>query len=266
MGEVSLRRPMLAFTSSGRPGGPRVVLLHGWPLDASIWSDVAAPLASGGVHLLCPDLPGLGSSPSLDPDGWTVEAYADAVAAFLGAFGPGRSAVAGHSFGGYVALALAERHPDLLSGLGLVASRTVADTEAGRRGRLETIEKVRSGGARVLLPDLARKLLAPSPPAPLLERATSAIARARPDGVIAGLAAMAARPDRTAVLESFHGPVLVLHGSDDQLIPEQEAAQPKASRTVVREILSGVGHMPMWEDPAAAAHAILRWARASQNE
>jgi len=72
---------------------------------------------------------------------------------------------------------------------------------------------------------------------------------------------MAARPDRTEVLESYPGPVLILHGREDQLIPEREAARPKASSAVVREILPAAGHMPMWENPDATARAIVRWAR-----
>ncbi len=253
---------LLAFDSSGRRENPRVALLHGWPLDRAIWSEVVRPLSSAGLHVLCPDLPGFGDSPSTEPDRWTVEAYGDEVAAFLMRFGPEPAALAGHSFGGYVALALADRHPELVAALGLVASRTLADSEAGRKGRQETIAKVRAQGSRALLPDLARKLLAPSAPQPLVDRATRMIERARPDGVIAGLAAMAARPDRTAVLESFPGHALVLHGNEDQLIPEREAADPKGFRAIVREILPGIGHMPMWEAPQATIQAILRWARA----
>ncbi|HLE54550.1 MAG TPA: alpha/beta hydrolase [Thermoplasmata archaeon] len=254
---------MLAFTSAGPTREPRVVLLHGWPLDSSIWSEVVRHLADGGLHVLCPDLPGFGSSPPVDAGRATVEAYADDVAAFLQHFGDRRVALAGHSFGGYVALAFAERHPDLLAGLGLVSSRTIADSEAARKGRHETIDKVRTQGSRALLPDLARKLLAPSAPQPLVDRATRILERTRPEGIIAGLAAMAARPNRTEVLESYLGPVLVVHGREDQLIPEREAASPKASRAVVREILPAAGHMPMWEDPHATAQAILRWARAA---
>lgn len=254
---------MLAFDSVGRGGDPRIVLLHGWPLDRTIWSEVARSIADRGFLVICPDLSGLGESPSEASDHWTVEAYADSVAVFLTAFGPEPAAVAGHSFGGYVALALAEGHADVVAGLGLVASRTLPDSEAGRKGRLETSARVRLQGSRALLPDLARKLLGPSAPQDLLDRATRMIERARPDGVIAGLSAMASRPDRTAVFESFSRPLLVLHGIEDQLIPEQEAASPKRSDgVVVREILSKVGHMPMWEAPQATAQAVVRWAQA----
>src|SRR3990170_8024048 len=109
-------------------------------------------LTRAGARILTPDLPGFGGSPPIDPERSNVEAYADDVAAFLRAFGEDRVSVAGHSYGGYVALALAERHPGLLSGLGLIASRTIADSEAARKGRQDTIDKVRAQGTAALLP------------------------------------------------------------------------------------------------------------------
>ena len=187
---------MLDHEAYGGHADPVVVLLHGWPLERGIWSEVAPRVASAGFRVLCPDLPGFGRSPSLDAARWTVEAYADEVASFLEAQGSGPAAVAGHSFGGYVGLALADRAPDRLSGLGLVASRTAADTEAGRAGRRATIEKVRASGAAALLPDLAEKLLAPGAAAGLRTRAADLIGAGPPGAGLAGPTPMAARPAR----------------------------------------------------------------------
>jgi len=250
---------MLAFDTVGRGEGPFVVLLHGWPLDRSIWREVAPRVAEAGFRVLVPDLPGFGSRPPLPPASSTVEAFADEVAAFLEAHARGPTAVAGHSFGGYVALALAERDPDRVAGLGLIASRTFADSEAARRGRHEAIEKVRAQGTAALLPGLAEKLLAPTAPSGLRERAAATVARAHPGAVVAGLAAMARRPDRTRVLEGFEGPVLVVHGAQDALIPISEAPAPSGPHRTVR-VLPGAGHMPMWESIGPTADAIVAWA------
>ena len=254
---------MLAHDAYGRGDGPAVVLLHGWPLNRAIWSEVAARVASAGFRVLCPDLPGFGGSPPLEPARWSVEAFADEVALFLETHAPGPIAVAGHSFGGYVALALADRGPRRLAGLGLVSSRTTADTEAAREGRRATAARVRAEGSAALLPDLAERLLAPAADPALRERAASVVRASAPEAVVAGLAAMAARPDRTGILARLGRPLLVLHGSADQLIPVTESARPlRPAFPVTRVVLAGVGHMPMWEDPARVSGAVAAWAQA----
>ena len=251
---------VLAFDSIGHEKDSVVVLIHGWPLNRSIWSGVAARIAAAGSRVLAPDLPGFGDSPSIGLGRATVEAYADEVAKFIGAFKARRVAVAGHSFGGYVALALAEKRPDAVAALGLIASRTAADSETARRGRHDTIEKVRAAGTKALLPGLAEKLVGARAALEWRPQATLMIERARPDGVIAALAAMAARPDRTAVFNSFAGPRLVIHGTEDGLIPVSEAARIAPSPPDVGRILDGIGHLPMWEAPEATADAVISWA------
>ena len=223
-------RPMLAHDAAGRGDGPVIVLVHGWPLNRTIWSEVTPRLVASGLRVLAPDLPGFGESPPLPGPSPRVEGYAAELATFLEAVGPRQAAVAGHSFGGYVALALAEMRPDLIGGLGLIASRTGADNDTVRRGRLETIEKVRAGGTKVLLPGLAEKLVGAGGAVAWRPRASRIIEQVRAESVIAGLTAMAARPDRTAVFEKFSGPRLVVHGTADALIPVAEAAQPSTGR------------------------------------
>jgi len=255
------RGTLLAFDDFGRRDRPAVVLVHGWPLDRSIWSEVAPRLASAGFRVLAPDLPGFGESQTLDTKNPTVEGFADAIASFMKRHVPRPAALVGHSFGGYVALAMAERTLRPLSGLGLVSSRAIADSEAARKGREETIGKVRAQGTAALLPGLAQRLLGPTAPASWKDEAAGVISRAKPDAVIAALRAMASRPDRSDALESFKGPLLILHGDADALIPITEISKP--SRHVMLRILPDVGHMPMWEAPESTAAALNEWARAA---
>jgi pimeloyl-ACP methyl ester carboxylesterase len=252
---------VLAFDSTGHGKDLVVVLIHGWPLNRSIWSVVAPRVAAAGFRVLAPDLPGFGDSPPIDFGRATVEAYADEVATFIEPFKARTLAVAGHSFGGYVALALAERRPNAVAGLGLIASRTAADGETARRGRHDTIEKVRLAGTKALLPGLAEKLVGPRGAVEWRPRAAQMIERARPDGVMAALAAMASRPDRTGVFNAFAGPRLVVHGTEDGLIPVSEAARIGPNPLDVRVILDGIGHMPMWEAAEATADAVISWAK-----
>lgn len=191
-----------------------------------------------------------------------MEVFAESVAEFIRASSRGPVALAGHSFGGYVGLALMDLRPDLLAGIGLVSSRMIADSEATRLGRHEAIAKVRAQGTAALLPGLEEKLLGPRADARLRERASRLVARASVDGVVAGLAAMARRPDRTKSFEAFPRPALVVHGTEDALIPLPEAVTATGPGRTIR-ILLNVGHMPMWEAPRETADAVRAWAKAS---
>jgi 3-oxoadipate enol-lactonase len=94
-----------------------VVLLHSLALDATIWADFARRL-DPGLTVIAPDLPGHGRQPAGDPT--SVESMADGVAALLRNLGVRDVALVGMSLGGSVAQAVAIRHPDLVSRLGLI--------------------------------------------------------------------------------------------------------------------------------------------------
>src|SRR5699024_3019782 len=137
----------LALRRHGPADGLPLVLLHAFPLDSRMWDDVAGHLT--GMPVLTLDAPASGSSaPAVGQP--TLEAYADAVAATLAEVGVDRAVVAGLSMGGYTALALAERHPALLAGIGLLDTKSTADDRQARDGRLATAERAEEVGAEVV--------------------------------------------------------------------------------------------------------------------
>src|SRR2546422_11303762 len=93
---------VLAFDSTGYGKDSVVVLLHGWPLNRSIWSGVAARIAAAGSRGLAPDLPGIGDSPSIQLGPATARAYADDEAKFIRPFKARPVRVGGYSVGGRV--------------------------------------------------------------------------------------------------------------------------------------------------------------------
>ena len=142
--------PQVHTVRRGAPGRLPLVLLHGFPLDHRMWLDVVDLLA-GDPTVLAVDLPGFGASPS-GPDVAqalgaapepSLDVVADGVAAALRAEGVDRAVVAGLSLGGYVAMALVERHPDLVAGLGLVDTKSTADTDEARERREDVPRRVK---------------------------------------------------------------------------------------------------------------------------
>ncbi len=99
------------------PGaGAPVVALHGVTSTAMSFVGVAEELR-GACPLLALDLRGHGDSDHPPGASYTIEQHARDVAAAMRARGLGRRPVVGHSFGAYVATALAARAPELVSAL-----------------------------------------------------------------------------------------------------------------------------------------------------
>jgi pimeloyl-ACP methyl ester carboxylesterase len=247
---------------------PAFLLIHGYPFDHAMWDGVAAAIlrAVPGARVLAPDLPGFGKRPPPAPEhAPSLDALADDLSSTLDKAGIDEAIVAGMSMGGYVALALAERHGGCVAGLALIDSRAAADANEARAGRRRMIEKIRAAGpkgpeeaARAALP----KLFAPGrdeDPA-YAQYALDGAAKAGARGLCYALEAMARRPDRTQALRdlALRGvPITIVHGTADRFIPLDEA------RTLAREIgarfveVPGAGHAAPVEDPAAVAAAIV---------
>ena len=121
--DVPVRGGDLRVGAWSGPGPVRRVVLaaHGITASHRAWAPVAERLAAApGVLVLAPDLRGRGRSADL-PGPYGMAGHAEDLAAVLERLAPGRRAVlAGHSMGGFVAVALAARRPDLTAGLVLV--------------------------------------------------------------------------------------------------------------------------------------------------
>lgn len=252
----------------GVPGSLPLVLLHGFPLDHRMWLDVTDLLA-GDRTVLAPDLPGFGSSATgpdvaqavgADPAQPSIDVMADGVAATLRAAGVERAVVAGLSMGGYVALALLERHPDLVAGLGLIDTKSTADDDAARAKRLTIAETVLAEmrvdavfGMRTSVLGATNRVARPD----LVERIERWIRDQGPDAVAWAQRAMAARPDRTAVLAAYPGPSVVVVGEEDELAPVPAAQHMvDALRDTDLVVIPRAGHMTSNESPEPLASAL----------
>ena len=248
-------------TSTDTSTGPAtaLVLLHGFPLDHRMWDGVVGALA-GRLPVLAPDLPGLGTAPV--PDGEpSLDRSADEVASLVRAAGHGRVVVAGLSMGGYVALALAQRHPGLVTGLALVDTKSTADDEPARANRLRVAGEVESSGSVDAVLGMVGSLLSDETvrERPDLPRTiTGWIGDQPPAGVAWSQRAMAARPDRSDVLAAFDGPVVVVVGEDDTVTPLATAQHMVATaRDAGLVTVPGAGHLSAVEAPGTVAAALV---------
>jgi pimeloyl-ACP methyl ester carboxylesterase len=236
---------------------PHLVLLHGYPLDHTLWYGVIASLGSG-VRVLAPDLPGFGGTPISGKEP-TMETMANSVLEALDRLEIPKAVMAGMSMGGYVALAFAELFPSRLAGLGLISTQSQADTDEARSNRHKLIEKIRAQGISAAVEAIQPKMFAPAKAqnADFLRFPAEGAAKAGADGLIWALEAMARRPDRTEALRKLALPTIVIHGSEDQIIPLDRAKQmcealPNASLVQIK----GAGHCTPVEAPEAVAQSL----------
>jgi pimeloyl-ACP methyl ester carboxylesterase len=209
--------------------GPRVILVHGTPGDASGWADyLVQPKA--GVQVVALDRPGFGRS---GPDGAVVSLrdQAAAVAALLPT--DGRKAVlVGHSLGGPIVARVAADHPDRVGGLVLLA----ASLDPG----LETIHPMQQVGQWRLVKGMLPRAI---------RNANDELMALEPQ-----LRELA--PD----LARITAPTVIVHGTEDALVPYANVAYMQARLTGVRCLrtvtLPGLNHFLPWNSEAAVWEAV----------
>lgn len=247
---------------SDEGNGTPLVLIHGFCEDSSVWNDFKKNL-SRKFRVLVPDLPGYGNS-ALPKETLTIEWMADFVYAMLEKENISNPIIIGHSMGGYITLALAEKHPQLPQKIGLFHSHAFADDEEKKKGRQKGIEFVEKNGTRDFVNELVPNLFAEKFRAEhkaTVERQKAYALTYPAETITAGLKAMLLRPDRTHVLKEFKKPVLFLLGKEDKAIPygkSLEQCQYPAISSV--RILEHVGHMGMLEEPEKTVEIVEEFA------
>lgn len=240
----------LAYARQGR--GTPLVLIHGHPLDHTIWESVV-PLLENDFDLILPDLRGFGGSEAPGTSYLLTDLAAD-LAALLNHLGIERAALAGHSMGGYVALAFAQAHPERVHGLALVASHVFPDPPEKKPVRYADAAAIEAQGVKLMAEGFPAKLTANEALHPVIR---DIILRQSVHGVAESLRAMAERADMSTLLAGAKYPVAAIHGAADTLIPVSRARDGKALAENIQLVeIEGAGHVPMMEAPEATAEAL----------
>ena len=245
--------------------GTPLVLLHAFPLSSAMWLAQREGLA-GRFRVITPDLRGFGGS-VLGDDEPSVDAMADDVARMFHGLGVRRAVVGGLSMGGYVAMALCRRHPDLVLGLVLAATRAAADTEAVRANRLRQAERLeRERSPQVLVDEVLPGLVGPTTyrqRALIYGRVRGLVQATPPHAAAWAQRAMAGRPDAFDTLRAVKVPALVMIGDEDALATEDEArAMADALPNAELLVIPRAGHLCAVEQPDLFNQAVAEFAAA----
>ena len=222
--------------------GPVVLLLHGFAEDGTTWDNLAGPL-SAHCRLIIPNLPASSS----------IEDLAATIASLLDHLGIDKCIMIGHSMGGYITLAFAEKYPDRLTAFGLFHSTAYPDNEEKKAVRRKSIDFIRKNGSDLFIrqstPALFGQYTHQHHPE-LIDAMIDRYINFSPDTLIAWYQAMITRPDRTAVLREFYSPVLFIIGEEDTIVPLQSSLEQSHLPAVSHiHLVKNTGHEGMHEAP-----------------
>ena len=243
-------RKKLTYRVTGE--GPVVVLLHGFAEDGLIWENQYTGI--DGYRFLVPDLPGSGQSDLIGD--MSMEGLASAVQEMVRAELPSdkqlKISLIGHSMGGYITLAFAEKFPEWLNGFGLFHSTAFADTPEKKEARQKGIEFIQKQGVEAFLQPTIANLYASETRAhrpELLEEHLKRVYNFSDAALVSYYESMMGRPDRTHILKQSKVPVLFILGKWDNAVPVFDGLkQGHLPEICYIHILEHSGHMGMREE------------------
>lgn len=256
MSVVRLSGIEIGYTEVGQ--GSAVVLLHGFPLNRSMWRDQMQEL-SVAHRVIMPDLRGHGDTVASSAQA-TMDEMAGDVAALLDYLKIDQIVLGGLSLGGYVAFAFYRLFPNRVRALVLADTRPQADSEEARRNREVMRKHVLQQGIDTIADEMLPKLLAPATLAKDFETVTRVremIVGTQPEGAAAALGGMAARRDQSDLLSEIASPTLIIVGSEDSVTPlgDAELMHRKIPNSHL-EIIEGAGHLSNIERPVEFNRAL----------
>ncbi len=260
MATIKFQKKSIFFTDEGT--GKVIVLIHGFTESSLIWKSFATKLTKK-YRVITIDLPGHGKSESIGTI-HTMEMMADVVFALLKSLKIGKCLMIGHSMGGYVTLAFAEKYPEKLKGFSLFHSHCFADTSAEQENRNRTIAIVgqdKFSFVAQFIPGLF-PVEVHKKHARVIKRMIRQASKMHKDGVIAALEGMKNRKDQSGLLTKTELPVLFILGFKDSRVPAARIwdmiSLPEVSETL---LLRQCGHMGYVEEPQKTYAAIVGFAK-----
>ena len=249
------------YRDEGRHNTPTLVLLHGFLQNLDVWSSYVLSYMNQ-MRVITIDLPGHWLTDTFC-EVHTTDFMADIVKEVLKACGVDQCVMVGHSMGGYVALAFAERYRYTVRGLGLINSHAMADTDEQRQRREEVCQAVQENAASYIV-GFVSSLFDESRRAALshdINDLQSQCLLTTAASIIAAQRGMERRPSRIALLQQLDVPVYFVYGKNDPRIPiELAVTQTLLPRRAEALLLSDVAHMAFLEEREYLKPRLLNFA------
>lgn len=233
------------YTDEGK--GKTIVLLHGFLENASMWSPFI-PVLLQKNRVITIDLLGHGKTGCL---GYvhSMELMAETVETLLKHLNIKNSTIIGHSMGGYVALAFAEKNPDAINGLCLMNSTANADTLEKQENRDRAILAVKQNHKTFIRMAIAN-LFRPKNRTLFSEEINNVIEEAQQtplQGIIAALEGMKIRKNRDPLFHSVSYKRMMILGQKDPVL-DYKSLVSQIKDTAIELVEFPDGHMSYIEN------------------
>jgi 3-oxoadipate enol-lactonase len=235
--------------------GPPLFLLHSLLSDRASF-DAVAPKLSQSFRVIVPELPGFGRSHAM---GGGLADIADRIAEAVSDAAGGEDAIVlGNGFGGFVALQMAVRHPQIATRL-ILADCGAAFSEDGRQAFRNMAAASKAKGLTAITDTAMRRLFAPEfqeGHPELMRDRREAFLRTDPE-VFRAACAQLAELDLRGELAKVKVPVLVVVGEHDEATPPPMSRELAALLPDARlKIIPGCAHVPQLQSPQLFLEAI----------
>lgn len=245
---ISYLNTQISYCISGK--GKAVMLLHGFAEDSSVF-DTQVNFLKDNYFVIVPDLAGIGKSAMLQKDNVLLTDYAAILKAIIDEEKIDKITLIGHSMGGYIILAFANKYAESLNGFGLLHSSAYADDEEKINTRKKAISFIKENGTAAFLKTTIPGLFFDVQKSQedintLIEKGN----KFSPEVLIQQYEAMIVRPDTTSILKTFSSPVLFIMGEHDKAVPFTHSLQQSHLPQIAYvNILRNTAHMGMLEEP-----------------
>lgn len=228
-----------------------LLFLHGFPFNKDTWMSQLEQLPEQ-VQGIAVDIRGHGQT-TRGHGLFSIDVFADDLIAFVKTLALKKVILCGVSMGGYIALRGYEKLPELFHGLILVDTHSFADSNAQKQKRFDTIQSVLAHGKRAFSINFTQQVLATQTlekHPEVADRIKSAIRRNKEINICSTLLALAARTDTSSGLAGIKVPVLLIRGTEDQLISQAQVEAMETRIPDVRHVeMEGCGHLPNLDNP-----------------